>query len=102
MLIRSAVSNIGLNNSPLPLADIQSPEVARALNKAAEPLQWLTETDQKWLSRFMSGDKVATGQMDDLAKDLPSIIRLFDNQLVLSYMNGSVWYQVPQLVRDHV
>ena len=50
----------------------------------------------------MSGDKVATGQMDDLAKDLPSIIRLFDNQLVLSYMNGSVWYQVPQLVRDHV
>ena len=70
--------------------------------EAAQPLQWLTGPDREWLKRFMGNGDNPSGHIKDLAVDLPPIIRLFDHSLVLDYQNGSPWYQVPPLVRQHV
>ncbi len=101
-LVRAAARKAALSRSALPIVDPQAPAVLHALGEAAQPLQWLTAKDRTWLNHFMRDSKNPSAHIHDLATDLPSIIRLFDHSLVLDYQNGSVWYQVPQLVRAHV
>lgn len=101
-LIRGAARKSALSKTALPVDDPSATPIIHAISEAVQPLQWLTAKDRLWLSRFMSGSNNPAGYIEDLAIDLPSIIRLFDHSLVLDYQNGSVWYQVPQLVRAHV
>ena len=49
----------------------------------------------------MNDAQGAAAQIENLQKDLPAIIRLFDHSLVLDYRNGEAWYQVPPLVRRY-
>lgn len=100
-LIRTLCLKAGLLDEPLPLLSTQAPVVEHTINEWAKPLTWLNAQDLKWLQRFMTEDSPGH-HIDDLQKDLPAIIRLFDHSLVLNYQNGGPWYQVPQLVRDHV
>lgn len=101
-LVRAVARKAALGRAALPIADPQSQPVVNALNEAAQPLQWLTAKDRVWLGHFMRDSKNPSAHIKDLEADLPSIIRLFDHSLVLDYQNGSVWYQVPPLVRPHV
>lgn len=101
-LIRNTLLNAALAQSDLPIAQLDAGPVLQAISKASEPLQWLNAPDRLWLERFKQHTENPSEYITDLASDLPSIIRLFDHSLVLNYQNGSVWYQVPPLVRDHV
>lgn len=101
-LVRAVARKAALGRAALPITDPQAPPVLNALSEAAQPLQWLTAQDRLWLGHFMRDSKNPSAHIQDLAADLPSIIRLFDHSLVLDYQNGSIWYQVPQLVRVHV
>ena len=101
-LLSTTIRQTGLSELPLPLTQIDDTPVQQALSDASIPLQWLTGPDRTWLRRFMQDGKNPAEHIQDLAVDLPSIIRLFDHSLVLNYQNGSVWYHVPPLVCDHV
>lgn len=101
-LVRTAAGKAALSKAALPIADINHACIQHTLNDAAQPLQWLTATDREWLGRFMQDSKNPSAHIQNAAKDLPSIIRLFDHSMVLNYQNGEVWYQVPELVRRHV
>lgn len=101
-LLKNTLRKAGLSNSPLPLAQIDAPPVQQALGDVASELQWLNARDRVWLKRFMDPNDVVAANIENLAEDLPSIIRLFDHSLVLNYQNGIAWYQVPPLVRKHV
>jgi hypothetical protein len=101
-LICTTLMKTALGGNPLPLAMADDSPVRQAIAKAAEPLQWLTAEDRRWLDLFMTHSDNPSGHIKDLVQDLPAIIRLFDHSLVLDYQNGSVWYQVPPLVRDYV
>lgn len=101
-LIRAAARKAALSRAPLPVVDPSAGPIAHAISEAAQPLHWLTAKDRRWLGYFMSAGKNPSAHIEDLHSDLPSIIRLFDHSLVLDYQNGSIWYQVPQLVREHV
>ncbi len=101
-LVRGAARNSALSNTALPIDDPQALPITHAISEAAQPLQWLNAKDRLWLNRFMSDGENPAAYIEDLTTDLPSIIRLFDHSLVLDYQNGSVWYQVPQLVRANV
>jgi hypothetical protein len=101
-LIRMCVSKTALGDEALPVSSPGAPPVRQAISSAAEPLQWLTELDRKWLDCFKNSDGNAVGQVKNLLDDLPSIIRLFDHSLVLNYQNGSTWHNVPPLVREYV
>jgi hypothetical protein len=102
VLVRAVARKAALSRAPLPIIDPQAPPVQHALSEAAQPLQWLTAKDRTWLGHFMRDSRNPSSHIQKLEDDLPSIIRLFDHSLVLDYQNGSVWYQVPQLVRAHV
>jgi AAA ATPase domain len=99
-LLRASARKAALSKAELPITAIDAPSVQHAISEAAIPLQWLTGPDRTWLARFMEASDTPSEYIQDLATDLPSVIRLFDHSLVLDYQNGSVWYQVPQLVRE--
>jgi hypothetical protein len=101
-LVRNSISKTALGAVPLPVDVPDAAPVQQAISAAAEPLQWLTEIDRKWLEIFERSDANPAGNVRDFIQDLPSIIRLFDHSLVLNYQNGSVWYNVPPLVRLYV
>jgi hypothetical protein len=100
-LVRGVARKAALSKTALPIADLQAAPVQHAISEAAQPLQWLTAEDRRWLSRFAQDSQGAARHIEDLNKDLPSIIRLFDHSLVLDYRNGEAWFQVPPLVRQH-
>ena len=101
-LIRTVTTKAALSRAILPVDQPDAPSVQHAISEAARPLQWLTGPDRLWLKRFMEDSNNPSEHIQNLAADLPSIIRLFDHSLVLDYQNGSVWYQVPEIVRGHV
>ncbi len=101
-LIRTVTTKAALSRAILPIDQPDAPSVRHAISEAARPLQWLTGPDRLWLKRFMEDSNNPSEHIQNLAADLPSIIRLFDHSLVLDYQNGSVWYQVPEIVRGHV
>lgn len=101
-LIQNVASKAALAQVVLPIADADSSVIRDALSQEAQPLQWLTAPDRKWLKFFKDNSRNPVSEIEDIQKDLPSIIRLFDHSLVLDYQNGSLWYQVPPLVRDYV
>lgn len=101
-LVRGVARKAALSRTPLPIADLAATPVQHAISEAAQPLQWLTAEDRRWLGRFAQDSQGAARHIEDLSKDLPSIIRLFDHSLVLDYRNGEAWFQVPPLVRPHV
>lgn len=101
-LLRTVARKAALSRASLPIDASDSPAVTHAISEAARPLQWLTGPDREWLQRFMESSNNPSEHIKNLATDLPSIIRLFDHSLVLDYQNGSPWYQVPQLIREHV
>lgn len=99
-MLKILVRQAGLGKVALPIREKDAPVVKNAFSDAARDYQWLTAADRLWLKRFMDSSSSPAEHITDLEKDLPSIRRLFDHSLVLDYQNGSVWYQVPQLVRD--
>ncbi len=101
-LIRGTARKAALGKAPLPIRETQAPAVQQAISEEALPLQWLTAQDRLWLTRFMEDGHNPAAHIKDLTADLPPIIRLFDHSLVLDYQNGTVWYQVPQIVRQHL
>ncbi|MCM8594190.1 hypothetical protein [Accumulibacter sp.] len=101
-LVRAVARKAALSQVGLPVSDTGSPPVRLALGEAAQPLQWPTASDRTWLRRFMDDSPGPAQHIEDLSRDLPTIIRLFDHSLGLDYQNGEVWYQVPEIVRAHV
>lgn len=101
-MLRTLSLKAAISKAPLPIHDIDAPSVRQALSEAAQPLQWLTKPDREWLKHFQTASRNPSQHITNLEADLPSIIRLFDSTLVLNYKNGDVWYQMPQLVRQHV
>lgn len=101
-LVRGVARKAALSRASLPVRELTASPVQHAISEAAQPLQWLNAEDRRWLKRFADDSQGAARHIEDLTKDLPSIIRLFDHSLVLDYRNGDTWFQVPPLVRGHV
>ena len=99
-LVKTAVRKIALSGQVLPISDAAAAPIKQAINEVAEPLQWLTGTDRDWLKHFSADDP--SKNIQNLDKDVPVIIRLFDHSLILNYKNGVVWYSIPPLVREYV
>lgn len=100
-LVRTTNMQLALGSTTLPVADKDDRAVKQAIAKAAEPLQWLTARDLRWLRAFREHSKNPSASIENQIEDLPTIIRLFDHSLVLNYKNGKPWYQVPPLVSNH-
>lgn len=72
--------------------------VTAAINQIRNEFLPIADSDARWLCRIAE-----TGQpsMPDL-KDLADFARFLDTALVLSYRNGSFWYDVHPLIREEV
>lgn len=102
LLLRTVTSKAALAQAELPVSSADHPVIRDALNYEAQSLQWLTAPDRRWLAHFMNNSHNAVREVESIEQDIPAILRLFDHALVLDYQNGSLWYQVPPLVREHV
>jgi hypothetical protein len=100
-LMRSLALQLGLNGSNAAAESLDDPAVVQTISEAAQPLQWLNAQDLYWLKIFRDEPSPAA-KIEKLEEHLQPIIRLFDNQLVLNYQNGEMWYQVPPLIRERV
>jgi hypothetical protein len=58
----------------------------------------LAGEDLRWLKRIAATKDASL----DAVKDLPVLARYFETKLVLNYRNGSNWYDVHPLLRNHV
>lgn len=101
-LIRLSIRKAELIKSGYPLADMQSEPITQAIVEETKHLHWLNAEDRKWLEHCKRESGNLAQHMTALEKDLPPIIRLFDHSLVLNYQNGSIWYQVPPIIYQHV
>lgn len=80
---------------PLP---VDPATLTRAVEKARRAYLPLTKQDAIWLSRVHQTKGVS---LDNQAQ-LPELARLFENMLVLTYLEGREWYDVHPLVLDEV
>ncbi len=99
-LLRTVALKASLGKPSLPIDSPDASVITHALAEDAQSLQWLTAPDRLWLGRFKESSRNPSEYIEDLARDLPAIIRLFDHSLVLDYQNGSIWYQVPPIVSE--
>lgn len=97
-LIRHATKKAVLCKANFPLNDINSLPVEQAIQEETRNLQWLNSSDRRWLNHCLDQNGNLAQCIEDIASDLPPIIRLFDHSLVLDYRNGQIWYQVPPII----
>lgn len=100
-LVRGVAMKAALSQTVLPIDKADAEPVVHAINEEKQPLQWLNAEDLRWLRLYVRKHCSTAPPIQNLDKDLPSIIRLFDHSLMLDYRNGERWYQVPPLIHDH-
>jgi hypothetical protein len=101
-MLRTTVLKASLSDAVLPVALPDAEAVRQAISAEASSFQWLTGPDRKWLKHIMANSLSPGQDFTSVLENVPEIIRLFDNALVLDYQNGDLWYQVPPLVRDYL
>jgi len=100
-LIRHTTKKAVLGKVNFPVNRVNSTPVKQAILEETKNIQWLNAQDRKWLIHCRKHSGNLAQCINDLASDLPPIIRLFDHSLVLNYQNGSIWYQVPPIMNDY-
>ncbi|MDH2433759.1 hypothetical protein QCD60_14395 [Pokkaliibacter sp. MBI-7] len=101
-LIRLATRKASLGRVDFPIAQTNSTPVQQAITEETKNFHWLNAKDRQWLEHCKNHSGDLASQITNLDSDLPPIIRLFDHSLVLNYQNGSIWYQVPPIIHNHV
>lgn len=101
-LIRHVTFKAGLIGKSFPITDTKSEAVTLAVQEETKNLAWLNAADRQWLEHCKNKSGDLAKQIENLEKDLSTIIRLFDHSLILNYQNGNIWYQVPPIIDNYV
>jgi hypothetical protein len=58
-------------------------------------------SDREWVYRFMN-DPAPLAQIKNGTEDAQSVIRLFNNTLILNYQNDNLWHCPLPLLREYL
>lgn len=72
--------------------------IKRVIAQLRRELLPIAEDDKRWLARIHERKDVA---LENIAS-IPTLIRFFDNNLIMNYENGEAWYDVHPLVIDEL
>ena len=81
-----------------PVAELTGEMVRRAEDALRNDFLPIAEADARWLARIHQSKQAALSSTDDL----PTLARFFDTKLILNYVNGEPWYDIPPLLNDKI
>ena len=68
--------------------------VNRVIRQLTNELLPISEADGRWLRRIHSTKRASLPS----EKDLPSLARFLDSNLIMNYLNGEPWYDIHPLL----
>ena len=96
-LVRECVVALRTARRSDPQASLEEDAVARVVRQLRNELLPLAEEDARWLARIHAEKRAALGS----EKDLPTLARFLDSNLIMNYLNGEPWYDIhPLLVQE--
>ncbi len=97
-LVREAVISVKTARLTKPDASLDKTIVKRVIRQLKNELLPIADEDAKWLF------KIYNSKQESLStdKDLPSLARFLDSNLIMNYMNGEPWYDIHPLLIDEI
>jgi len=97
-LIRESVINLRTTRIANPDADLSDEAIERVIRQLRNELLPIAREDGEWLARIHKDKKAAL----DTDKDLPSLARFLDSNLIMIYINGEPWYDIHPLLIEEI
>ena len=97
-LVRESVINLKTIRLAREDAVLDKTIVERVIRQLKNELLPIARDDAKWLLKIYESKK------ESLAtdKELPSLARFLDSNLIMNYMNGEPWYDIHPLIVDEI
>ena len=93
-LVRESAVSLRTDRMTNPAAELDEASVHRVIQQLANELLPIADEDAKWLARIHETKKASITS----EKDLPSLARFLDSNLIMNYLNGEPWYDVHPLL----
>ncbi len=93
-LIRECAIGLRISRMADPKAQLNASAIKRVIQQLANELLPIAEEDAKWLARIHRTKKAAL----KTEKELSSLARFLDSNLIMNYLNGEPWYDVHPLL----
>ena len=93
-LVRESVVSLRMARVTNPDAELDEISIQRVIQQLANELLPIADEDAKWLARIHETKKASIAS----EKNLPSLARLLDSNLIMNYLNGEPWYDVHPLL----
>ncbi len=97
-LIRECAISLRTARFSKPEAMLDETMVNRVIQQLRNELLPLADEDARWLARIHQSKREALHS----DKDLPSLARFLDSNLIMNYLNGEPWYDVHPLLIDEI
>ncbi|WP_319575008.1 hypothetical protein [uncultured Desulfobacter sp.] len=93
-LIRECTISLRTLRRSNPDAVLEAPVVNRVIQQLTNELLPIADEDARWLARIHETKKESL----NTEKDLPSLARFLDSNLIMNYLNGEPWYDIHPLL----
>ena len=93
-LIRECAIGLRISRMSDPKAQLNASAIKRVIQQLANELLPIADEDAKWLARIHKTKKAAL----KTEKELSSLARFLDSNLIMNYLNGEPWYDVHPLL----
>ena len=97
-LIRESVINLRTTRMADLDASLSDEAIERVIRQLRNELLPIAKEDAQWLARIHKDKKAALAT----EKDLPSLARFLDSNLIMNYLNGESWYDVHPLLIEEI
>jgi len=97
-LIRECAITLRNTRLTRPDAVLDPIAVNRVIQQLANELLPIADEDARWLARIHQTKKASLTS----GKDLPSLARFLDSNLIMNYLNGEPWYDIHPLLISEI
>jgi hypothetical protein len=97
-LIRECVISLRTSRFSNSDALLDPVSIERVIRQLQNELLPIADEDARWLARIHTTKKAAL----KTEKDLPSLARFLDSNLIMNYINGESWYDVHPLLVEEI
>lgn len=97
-LVRECVLSLRTARSINPEAQLDDDIIKRVIQQLLNELLPIADEDAEWLARIHATKQEALRS----DKDLPSLARFLDSNLIMNYLNGEPWYDIHPLLVEEI
>ncbi len=97
-LVRESAISLRTARMSSPDAVLDEVLIRRVIQQLTNELLPISDEDAKWLARIHETKKASIAS----EKNLPSLARFLDSNLIMNYLNGEPWYDIHPLLIDEI